>query len=59
MAGFENDIQVLQSPGLCLDVEEVDEDELEQVPENEEDIEPVSDLSRIVSTQRRISEAGD
>jgi len=41
---FEDGIQLFQGDGFRLDIEEVDEHELKQVPENEEDVEPVADL---------------
>lgn len=42
--GLENDFQLFKRDALCLHVEEIDEGELEQVPEDEEDVEPVADL---------------
>lgn len=44
---FEDGIQLFQGNGLCLDIEEVNEHKLKQVPEYEEHIEPVADLQRV------------
>jgi len=47
---LEDSIQVFQSPGLRLNEEEVDERELEAIPEHEEYVEPIADLQQHVST---------
>lgn len=52
---LEDLIQLLKGTALGLHKEEVDEDKLEQIPEDEEDVEPVFDLGYI--SFWRISEA--
>lgn len=42
--GFKDDFQFFERDTLRLHVEEIDEDELEKVPEDEEHIEPVANL---------------
>lgn len=41
---FKDDFQFFKRDTLRLDIKEVDEDELENVPEHEEDIKPISNL---------------
>lgn len=40
-------IHLFKSESLCLDEEEIHEGELEQIPEHEEDVEPVPDLPHV------------
>jgi hypothetical protein len=41
---FENHIEFFESAALGLDIEQVDEDKLEEIPEHEKDVEPIFDL---------------
>lgn len=42
---LEDLVELFQADALGLDEEEVDVDDFEQVPKDEEDVEPISDLA--------------
>ena len=44
IGSLKDNIQFFQGPLACLDVEEVNKDKLKKVPEDEEDVEPVTNL---------------
>jgi hypothetical protein len=54
VGSLEDDVELLKGSAFRLHVEEVYEYEFEQVPKYEEDVEPVSNLYRSISTNSDI-----